>query len=150
TLLNKYIATYYSLVFANFIIKTDYKLISKGSIINLCNNIIFGTFYNTFFINKRYFKTPLFLFKLGNRITKYKITNEKALEYFLYNSVEDPVKIILNELKKVKKVKTMFDLSNKIVFKNYLYTLSDVALKVIEYNLLLIPSFILYDYKVNF
>ncbi|UQC79226.1 uncharacterized protein CLUP02_04705, partial [Colletotrichum lupini] len=149
-LLNKYIATYYSLVFTNFIVEIDRKLISKGSIINLYKNIVFSTFYNTFLINKRYFKTLLFLSKLGNRITKRKITNKKALEYFLYNSIEDPVKVILNKLKKVKKVKIMFDLSNRIVFKNYPYMFSNVALEIIERNFLIIPPFILYNYKVNF
>ncbi|KAI3548368.1 hypothetical protein CSPX01_03164, partial [Colletotrichum filicis] len=149
-LLNKYIATYYSLVFINFRIKINYKLISKGFIINLYKNIVFSTLYNTFLINKRYFKTPLFLFKLRNRIVKYKIINKKALEYFLYNSVEDPVKVILNKLKKVKEVKTIFNLSNKIVFKNYPYIFNNVALEVIKRNFLLIPPFIPYNYKINF
>ncbi|UQC77419.1 uncharacterized protein CLUP02_02887, partial [Colletotrichum lupini] len=91
-----------------------------------------------------------FFFKLRSRIIKRKIINKKALEYFLYNSVKDPVKVILNELRKVKEVKTMFDLSNRIVFKNYLYILSNVAPEVIERNLLLIPPSILYNRRVDF
>ncbi|KAK1722210.1 hypothetical protein BDP67DRAFT_390133, partial [Colletotrichum lupini] len=150
TLLNKYIATYYSLVFINFVIKIDRRLTSKGFIINLYNNIVFSTFYDTFFINKHYFETPLFFFKLGSRIVKRKIINKKALEYFLYNSVKDPIKVILNELRKVEEVKTMSNLSNRIVFKNYLYTLSNVAPEVVERNLLLIPPSILYNRRVNF
>ncbi|KAK1484617.1 hypothetical protein CCUS01_15525 [Colletotrichum cuscutae] len=52
-----------------------------------CLSIVFGTLYNTFPTDKRYFETLLFLSGLGSRIAKRKIINEKALEYFLYNSV---------------------------------------------------------------
>ncbi|KAK2005269.1 hypothetical protein LZ32DRAFT_633654 [Colletotrichum eremochloae] len=109
------------------------ELTSKGSITNPQNKcIVFGTLYDTFPTNSCCFKSRLFLLGLGSRIAKRKITNEKALEYFLHNSVKDPVRAIMDKLKEVEEVKNAFDLGNGIVFDNHLYAISDTAEEVVS------------------
>ncbi|KAK1701889.1 uncharacterized protein BDZ83DRAFT_746066 [Colletotrichum acutatum] len=166
TSLDEYIAACHSLVFANFTVETDRRLTSRGSITNprnkLCptilrpwsdflhqQSIVFGTLYDTFPADRRCFETPSFLSGLGSRIAKRKITDEKALEYFLHNSVEDPVRAILDELRKVEAVKTVFDLGNGIVFENHPHALSDVAPEVVERNLPSTPPSTPHDHKVD-
>ncbi|KAI3545674.1 hypothetical protein CABS02_09212 [Colletotrichum abscissum] len=166
TSLDEYIAACHSLVFANFTVETDRRLTSRGSITNprnkLCptilrpwsdflhqQSIVFGTLYDTFPADRRCFETPSFLSGLGSRIAKRKITDEKALEYFLHNSVEDPVRAILDELRKVEEVKTVFDLGNGIVFENHPHALSDVAPEVVERNLPSTPPSTPHDRRVD-
>ncbi|KXH68190.1 hypothetical protein CSAL01_11474, partial [Colletotrichum salicis] len=166
TSLDEYITACHSLVYAKFTIETDRRLTSKGSITNprdkLCptnlhpwsdflqqQSIVFGTLYDTFPTDKRCFETPSFLSGLGSRIAKRKITDEKALEYFLHNSVEDPVKAIMDELKKVEEVKNAFDLGNGIVFENHPHALSETAAEVMERNLPSTPPSTPYNSKVN-
>ncbi|CAI0649851.1 unnamed protein product [Colletotrichum noveboracense] len=55
--------------------------------------------YETFPADRRLFESRSFLSGLGNRVAKHKINDEKALEYFLHNSVEHPVRTIMDELK---------------------------------------------------
>ncbi|KAK1657140.1 hypothetical protein BDP55DRAFT_567888 [Colletotrichum godetiae] len=166
TSLDEYITACHSLVYAKFTIETDRRLTSKGPITNprdkLCptnlrpwsdflqqQSIVFGTLYDTFSTDKRCFETLSFLSGLGSRIAKRKITDEKALEYFLHNSVEDPVKAIMDELKKVEEVKNAFDLGNGIVFENHPHALSETAAEVIERNLPSTPPSTPYNSKVN-
>ncbi|KAF6804661.1 hypothetical protein CPLU01_16046, partial [Colletotrichum plurivorum] len=154
TSLDEYIAACHSLVFAKFTVETDRRLTSKGSITNprdkWCptnlrpwsdflqqQSIVFGTLYDTFPADKRRFESRSFLSGLGSRIAKRKITDEKALEYFLHNSVEDPVRAIMEELKEVEEVKSAFDLGNGIVFENHPHAISDTAEEVVDRN---VPS----------
>ncbi|OHE90288.1 hypothetical protein CORC01_14417 [Colletotrichum orchidophilum] len=166
TSLDEYIAACHSLVFAKFNVETDRRLTSKGSITNprnkLCptnlrpwpdflhqQSIVFGTLYDTFPADKRCFESPSFLSGLGSRIAKRKITDEKALEYFLHNSVEDPVRAIMDELKQVEEVKGAFDLGNGIVFENHPHVLSDTAAEVVERNLPSTPPSTPHNSKVD-
>lgn len=57
--------------------------------------------------------------------------NEKILKYFLYNSVEDPVRAIIEQLKRVVEVNSIFDMGNGIIFENHPHALSDVAEEVV-------------------
>lgn len=137
TSLDEYIAACHSLVYARLSVETDRRLTSKGSITNPRNKwcptnlqpwsdfleqqrVVFGTLYDTFPANRRRFESRSFLSGLGSRIAKRKISDEKALEYFLHNSVEDPVRTIMDELKNVEEVKSAFDLGNGIVFARQL------------------------------
>ncbi|KAF6807795.1 hypothetical protein CPLU01_15753 [Colletotrichum plurivorum] len=97
--------------------------------------IVFGTLYDTFPSDRRSFESRSFLSGLGSRIARRKITDEKALEYFLHNSVEDPVRAIMDELKKVEEVNRAFDLGNGIVFENHPHVMSDAAEEVVDRNL---------------
>lgn len=65
-------------------------------------------------------------------MSKRKITDEKALEYFMHNSVEDPVKAIMDQLKEVEEVRSAFHLGNGIIFENHPHTISDVAKEVVD------------------
>ncbi|KAJ0332009.1 hypothetical protein KNSL1_013780, partial [Colletotrichum chrysophilum] len=154
TSLDEYITACHSLVYSKFTVETDRRLTSKGSITNprhkWCptnlqpwpdflqqQRIVFGTLYDTFPSDRRCFESRSFLSGLGGRIARRKITDEKALEYFLHNSVEDPVRAIMDELKKVEEVNRVFDLGNGIVFENHPHVISDVAEEVVDRN---VPS----------
>ncbi|KAL0764704.1 hypothetical protein CaCOL14_012794 [Colletotrichum acutatum] len=154
TSLDEYITACHSLVYIKFTVETDLRLTSKGSITNprhkWCptnlqpwpdflqqQRIVFGTLYDTFPSDRRCFESRSFLSGLGSRIARRKITDEKALEYFLHNSVEDPVRAIMDELKKVEEVNRAFDLGNGIVFENHPHVISDAAEEVVDRN---VPS----------
>ncbi|KAK1622696.1 hypothetical protein BDP81DRAFT_440654 [Colletotrichum phormii] len=111
--------------------------------------MVFGTLYSTFPVHGRRFESRSFLSGLGNRIAKRKITDEKALEYFLHNSVEDPVRTIMDELKEVEKVKSAFDLGNGIVFENHPHAISDIAEEVVDRNVPSTPPSTPHNSKVN-
>ncbi|KAJ3455527.1 hypothetical protein MRS44_017009 [Fusarium solani] len=149
TTLDEYIAACHSLVFSSFTIELNRKLTSKGPITNPRNKwcptnlrpwpdflqqqrITFGTLYDTFPTDRRVFENRSFLSGLGNRIAKRKITDEKTLEYFLHNSVEDPVKTIMDQLKEVEEVRSAFHLGNGIIFENHPHAISDMAEEVVD------------------
>ncbi|KAH9237195.1 hypothetical protein K456DRAFT_1722447 [Colletotrichum gloeosporioides 23] len=126
TSLDEYITACHSLVYIKFTIELPRQ-----------QRIVFGTLYDTFPSDRRCFESRSFLSGLGSRIARRKITDEKALEYFLHNSVEDPVRAIMNELKKVEEVNRVFDLGNGIVFENHPHVISDRAEEVVDRN---VPS----------
>ncbi|KAH6876846.1 hypothetical protein B0T10DRAFT_610192 [Thelonectria olida] len=149
TTLDEYIAACHSLVFSNFNIERNRKLTSKGPITNPRNKwcptnlrpwpdflqeqrITFGTLYDTFPTDRRVFENRSFLSGLGSRMAKRKITDEKVLEYFLHNSVEDPVKAIMDQLKEVEEVRSAFHLGNGIVFESHPHAISDMAEEVVD------------------
>ncbi|PGG98191.1 hypothetical protein AJ80_09569 [Polytolypa hystricis UAMH7299] len=149
TTLDEYIAACHSLVFCEFAIETDKKLTSRGPITNPRNKwcptnlrpwstfldqqrVIFGTLYNTFPTHSRVFENRGFLAGLGSRISKRPIANEKTLEYFMHNSIEDPVRVIMEQLKQVEEVRSTFDMGNGIVFENHPHAISDVAEEVVD------------------
>ncbi|RMJ00578.1 hypothetical protein CDV36_015870, partial [Fusarium kuroshium] len=151
TTLDEYIAACHSLVFSSFNIERNRKLTSKGPITNPRNKwcptnlrpwpdflrqqrITFGTLYDIFPTHRRIFENRSFLSGLGSRMAKRKITDEKVLEYFLHNSVEDPVRAIVDQLKEVEGVRSAFDLGSGIIFENHPHAISDVAEEVVDRN----------------
>ncbi|WQF90548.1 Putative tyrosine-protein kinase, active [Colletotrichum destructivum] len=149
TTLDEYIAACHSCVFSSFDIERNPKLTSKGPITNPRNKwcptnlrpwpdfiqqqrITFGTLYDTFPTDSRVFENRAFLVGLGNRISKRRIADEKTLEYFLHNSVEDPVRAIIDQLKEVEEVRSAFHLGNGIVFENHPHAISDLAEEVVD------------------
>ncbi|KAH6950421.1 hypothetical protein BKA56DRAFT_425190, partial [Ilyonectria sp. MPI-CAGE-AT-0026] len=103
------------LVFSKIAVETDKKLTSKGPITNPRNKwcpthlrpwsdfleqqrAIFGALYDTFPAQSRAFESRSFLAGLGNRISQRSIANEKTFEHFLHNSLEDPVRAIIEQL----------------------------------------------------
>ncbi|EXM12953.1 hypothetical protein FOTG_18574 [Fusarium oxysporum f. sp. vasinfectum 25433] len=136
-------------VFSHFAIETDPKLTSRGSITNprdkWCpknlrpwpdflhqQKLTFGTLYDSFPTESRVFENRNFLAGLGNRISQRPIADEKTLEYFLHNSVEDPVRAIIQQLKQVEEVSRAFQIGDGVVFENHPHALSDVAEEVVE------------------
>ncbi|KAJ9413640.1 hypothetical protein QL093DRAFT_2486717 [Fusarium oxysporum] len=149
TTLDEYIAACHISVFSRFAIETDPKLTSRGSITNprdkWCpknlrpwpafldqQKLTFGTLYDTFPTESRVFENRNFLAGLGNRISQRPIADEKTLEYFLHNSVEDPVRAIIQQLKQVEEVSRAFQIGDGVVFENHPHALSDVAEEVVE------------------
>ncbi|KAK2666719.1 hypothetical protein RAB80_017836 [Fusarium oxysporum f. sp. vasinfectum] len=149
TTLDEYIAACHASVFSRFAIETDPKLTSRGSITNprdkWCprnlrpwphfldqQKLIFGTLYDSFPTESRVFENRNFLAGLGNRISQRPIADEKTLEYFLHNSVEDPVRAIIQQLKQVEEVSRAFQIGDGVVFENHPHALSDVAEEVVE------------------
>ncbi|KAK2931639.1 hypothetical protein FoTM2_009155 [Fusarium oxysporum f. sp. vasinfectum] len=94
--------------------------------------LTFGTLYDSFPTESRVFENRNFLAGLGNRISQRPIADEKTLEYFLHNSVEDPVRAIIQQLKQVEEVSRAFQIGDGVVFENHPHALSDVAEEVVE------------------
>jgi hypothetical protein len=149
TTLDEYIAACHTSVFSRFAIETDPNLTSRGSITNprdkWCpknlrpwpdfldqQKLTFGTLYDSFPTESRVFENRNFLAGLGNRISQRPIGDEKTLEYFLHNSVEDPVRAIIQQLKQVEEVSRAFQIGDGVVFENHPHALSDVAEEVVE------------------
>ncbi|KND90464.1 hypothetical protein TOPH_05003 [Tolypocladium ophioglossoides CBS 100239] len=147
TTLDEYIAACHGLVFSKFAVETDPRLTSKGPITNPRNKwcptnlkpwsdfldrqrVVFGTLYDTFPAQSRVFENRSFLAGLGNRVSKRSIADEKTLEHFLHNSVEDPVRAIVEQLKQVGDVCSAFDMGNGIIFENHPHAISDVSEEV--------------------
>ncbi|KAI3341946.1 hypothetical protein F4824DRAFT_486383 [Ustulina deusta] len=149
TTFTEYIAACHDLVFSKFKVEQDKALTSKGPVANPRNKLCptnlkpwpdflqqqrttFGQLYAAFSTERRVFENRIFLAGLGNRISRRAIADEKALEYFLHNSVEDPVRAIMDELKGMAEVRNVFDIGGGIVFENHPHALSDVGEEVLE------------------
>ncbi|KAH7228557.1 uncharacterized protein BKA55DRAFT_716421, partial [Fusarium redolens] len=65
-------------------------------------------------------------------IAQRPIADEKTLESFLHNSVEDPVRAIIQELKQEEEVRRSFQIGDGVIFENHPHALSDVAEEAIE------------------
>ncbi|KAG8664071.1 uncharacterized protein FPOAC1_014138 [Fusarium poae] len=142
TTLDEYIAACHDSVFSRFAIETDPKLTSKGPLTNPRNKpwpnflhqqkVTFGTLHHSFPTERRLFENRNFLAGMGNRVSQRPIGDEKTLEYFLHNSVEDPVRAIVQHLKQVEEVGRDFQIGDGVVFENHPHALSDVAEEVVE------------------
>ncbi|KAM5529414.1 hypothetical protein FOXYSP1_17258 [Fusarium oxysporum f. sp. phaseoli] len=156
TALDKYIAVCYASVFSRFAVETDPKLISRGSITNPRDKwwpknlrpwpdfldqqkFRFGTLYDTNPTESHVFENRNFLAGLGHRISQRPIADEKTLEYFLHNSVEDPVRAIIQQLKQVEEVSRAFRIGDGVVFENHPHALSDVSEGFVDRETPLIP-----------
>ncbi|EWZ48997.1 hypothetical protein FOZG_04461 [Fusarium oxysporum Fo47] len=132
------------------------KLSSRGSITNPRNKwcpknlqpwtdfiheqrLTFGILNDTFPIDSRVFENRAFLAGLGDRVSQRRIADEKSLEYFLHNSVEDPVRVIIQQLKEVETVTAAFEIGDGIVFENHPHALGDTAEEVVERETLATP-----------
>ncbi|PON19986.1 hypothetical protein TGAM01_v211146 [Trichoderma gamsii] len=149
TTLDEYIEACHSLVFSRFEVEIDKSLTSKGSITNprnkLCptslqpwpgfleqQRIASGVLHSAVPANTRLFESRSFLSGLGERISRRPIANEKGLEYFLHNSVEDPVRSILHQLKEVEQIRSVYEIGDGIIFENHPSAISDVAEEVAD------------------
>lgn len=92
---------------------------------------IFGTLYDTFPAERRVFENKNFLDGLGNRVSKRSVA-DKTLEYFLRNSVENPAKNIIEQLKEATGVSSAFNIGNGIIFENHPHAISDTAEEVVD------------------
>ncbi|KAI1266039.1 hypothetical protein F5Y18DRAFT_384377 [Xylariaceae sp. FL1019] len=146
--LDEYIAACHELVFSRLKVEKDKALTSKGSTTSPRNKwcptnlrpwldflpqqrATFGQLYAAFPPDRRVFENRNFLDGLGNRISQHVIKDEKTLEYFQHNSVEDPVRAIMNELKKVEQVRNAFNIGDGIIFENHPNAISDIGEEVV-------------------
>ncbi len=157
TTLAEYIEACHELVFTKFAVEMDESLTSRGSTTNpkhkLCptrlmlwegfledQRTTFRTLYSAFPEQAGAFETRHFLHGLGNRISEKKVANEKDLEYFQHNSVEDPVRSIFKCLALEDAVKGEFDVGLGIVFENHPNAISDVAGEVVDRRAARLPQ----------
>ncbi|EXK78859.1 hypothetical protein FOQG_16489 [Fusarium oxysporum f. sp. raphani 54005] len=112
--LDEYIAACHTFLFSRLSIETGPKLALRGSIIRSALRIVSH--------RTPVFENRDFLADLGNRIAQRPIADEKTLESFLHDSVEDPE----------EEVRRSFQIGDGIIFENHLHALSDVAEGAIE------------------
>ncbi|UNI15341.1 hypothetical protein JDV02_001881 [Purpureocillium takamizusanense] len=144
TTFDEYIAACHDHVFRQFRVESDRKLTSRGSITNPRNKLcptslepwsnflelqrsVFDILYGCVPLDNQVFESRNFLAGLGRRVAQRSIADEKTLEYFMHNSVEDPVRVIMDKLRQVNEVREAFDVGNGIVFENHPHAISDVA-----------------------
>ncbi|KAK2768388.1 hypothetical protein FQN54_000243 [Arachnomyces sp. PD_36] len=149
TTLSEYIDACHELVFTKFSVETDKSLTSQGSVTNprhkLCparlepwsdfleqQRTVFGRLYSALPTETAAFESRSFLHGLGQRVSRKKVANEKDLEYFQHNSVEDPVTSIVKHLAAEDSVRGEVDIGNGIVFENHPNAISDVAEEVVN------------------
>ncbi|EEU36831.1 uncharacterized protein NECHADRAFT_94028 [Fusarium vanettenii 77-13-4] len=153
TTLDEYINACHDLVFTKFSVQTNKSLTSKGSITNPRNKfcptrlepwvdfleeqrITFGAVYSTLTNananDDRSFESQAFLRGLGARVSRRAISNEKDLEHFQHNSVEDPVRSIVQRLTEEAAFHDEFNVGDGIIFENHPSAISDVAEEVVE------------------
>jgi hypothetical protein len=94
----------------------------------------FGAVYSTLTNTNddRSFESQAFLRGLGARVSRRAISNEKDLEHFQHNSVEDPVRSIVQRLTEEEAFRHEFDVGDGIIFENHPSAISDVAEEVVE------------------
>ncbi|KAM4061387.1 kinase [Hirsutella rhossiliensis] len=148
TTFDEYIAACHRHVFSQFTVERDRRLTSRGSITNPRNKLcptslepwprflelqgsVFDTLYECLPVDIRVFESQNFLAGLGRRVAQRSIADEKTLEYFMHNSVEDPVRVIMEQLRQIDEVCDAFDMGNGIVFENHPHAISDVAEEVV-------------------
>ncbi|XP_044716019.1 kinase [Hirsutella rhossiliensis] len=148
TTFDEYIAACHHHVFSQFTVERDRRLTSRGSITNPRNKLcptslepwprflelqgsVFNTLYECLPVDIRVFESQNFLAGLGRRVAQRPIADEKTLEYFMHNSVEDPVRVIMEQLRQIDEVCDAFDMGNGIVFENHPHAISDVAEEVV-------------------
>lgn len=149
TTLNEYIAACHSLVYTNFAAQRDRRLTSRGSITNprpkWCptnlkpwfgfidrQRTVFGALYESFPSDRQVFENRSFLAGLGQRIGRRAIGDEKTLEYFLHNGVEDPVRAIIDELNNVEAIEKVFRIEDGVIFENHPHAISEAAKEVVQ------------------
>ncbi|KAJ6438036.1 hypothetical protein O9K51_09458 [Purpureocillium lavendulum] len=150
TTLHEYLDACHRSVFTKLRVEHNPDLLSRGSLTNpqskRCptslrqwpefleqQRRIFGILLDTFPCDSdRLFESEHFLATMGARIGGRSIADEKVLEFFLHNAVEDPVRNIVNQLVNIPDVRQAFDLGDGIVFVNHPHALSETAEEVID------------------
>ncbi|KJZ70180.1 hypothetical protein HIM_10440 [Hirsutella minnesotensis 3608] len=148
TTFDEYVEACHRLVFSRFTVEQDRRLTSRGSITNprdkLCPTSlqpwphfleeqkgVFHILYERLPVDTSLFESRSFLAALGSRVAQRPIADEKTLEYFMHNSVEDPVRHILEKLRQIDGMRDAFNMGNGIVFENHLHAISDIAEEVV-------------------
>ncbi|KAI0968151.1 hypothetical protein F4678DRAFT_464658 [Xylaria arbuscula] len=91
---------------------------------------ILSDVYQHFSINKRLFDNRNYLETLGKKVKLEPLANEKMLEKFLHNCVEEPVRCIVHELSRSRQLQRRLKIGHGIAFENHLKALSDSSYEV--------------------
>ncbi|GAW21834.1 hypothetical protein ANO14919_113600 [Xylariales sp. No.14919] len=91
---------------------------------------ILSKVYRHFPIKRRLFHNRNYLETLGNKAMDAPLANEKMLETFLHNCVEDPVRCIIHELGRSRDFQKRLKIGHGIAFENHLKALSDPSYEV--------------------
>ncbi|PHH53832.1 hypothetical protein CFIMG_008103RA00001 [Ceratocystis fimbriata CBS 114723] len=75
---------------------------------------------------KRIFESRHFLTALGQRISRRAVADEKALEHFMVNSIEEPIVAILEALARNKSFSAEFGVGRGVGFESYAHVISKV------------------------
>ncbi|GAB0135899.1 hypothetical protein EsDP_00004221 [Epichloe bromicola] len=157
TTFDEYIAACHDYVFCQFRVERDQRLTSSSLITNPQNKLcptsiepwpsfleqqrdVFDTLYECVPLDNRVFESQGFLAGLGRRVAQRSIADERTLEYFMHNSVEDPVGVIMDQLRQFSDVGDAFDVGTDIVFEKHPHAISDVADEVMSRGNASIPS----------
>jgi hypothetical protein len=88
--------------------------------------------YSFFPVEERLFDNRAYLATLGNKVSAAPIADEKMLENFLHNCVEEQVRCIIHELSKSEDFQRQLNIGSGIKFENHLKAISDTAYEVVE------------------
>ncbi|KAK7224017.1 hypothetical protein V2G26_012020 [Clonostachys chloroleuca] len=88
--------------------------------------------YSFFPVEERLFDNRAYLATLGNKVSAAPIADEKMLENFLHNCVEEQVRCIIHELSKSEDFQRQLNIGSGIKFENHLKAISDMAYEVVE------------------
>ncbi|KAI1163274.1 hypothetical protein F5B18DRAFT_620336 [Nemania serpens] len=81
--------------------------------------------YQHFDYERRLFDNLTYLETIGKKALSAPIANEKMLETFLHNCVEDPVRCIIYELSRSRRFQRKLKIGHGISFENHLKALAD-------------------------
>ncbi|KAI1322665.1 hypothetical protein F5Y16DRAFT_30526 [Xylariaceae sp. FL0255] len=91
---------------------------------------ILSNVYQYFPLEKQLFDNRNYLETLGKKAKVAPLANEKMLETFLHNCVEDPVRCIVHELSRSRRFQKRLKIGHGIAFENHLKALSDSSYEV--------------------
>ena len=147
TTLDEYIKACHDLVYTNLKIQLDPEKTTTGSIPppyakffprrlrpwadyldKQCE--ILSNVYLHFPIEEQLFDNRNYLEILGNKVGIAPLADEKMLETFLHNCVEDPVRCIIYELSKSREFQEVLKIGHGIKFENHIKALSDTSYEV--------------------
>ncbi|GAP88623.1 putative protein kinase-like domain [Rosellinia necatrix] len=147
TTLDEYIEACHDLVYTNLTIEPDPEKRTTGSIpppyakyfplhlrpwtdFHEKQGEILSNVYLHFSVTRRLFDNRNYLETLGRKARDAPLANEKMLETFLHNCVEDPVRCIIYELSRSRKFQKKFKIGHGIVFENHMKVLSHPSYEV--------------------
>ncbi|KAL7917714.1 hypothetical protein ACQKWADRAFT_317119 [Trichoderma austrokoningii] len=148
TTLDEYLEACHKLVYARLAVETDPSRTTAGTI-RAYNKLVPGhlkqwtsffddqnemlsIIYSYFAVEERLFDNRTYLMTLGNKVSAAPIANEKMLENFLHNVVEEPVMCIIHELSKSEDFQQQLNIGAGIKFENHLKAINDIAYEVVE------------------
>ncbi|KID85817.1 Protein kinase-like domain protein, partial [Metarhizium majus ARSEF 297] len=148
TTLDGYLEACHNLVYARLTVETDPSKTTTGSIRAYHKLVperlkqwtsffdeqgeMLTIIYSFFPVEERLFDNRAYLATLGNKVSAAPIADEKMLENFLHNCVEEQVRCIIHELSKSEEFQRQLNIGSGIKFENHLKAISDTAFEVVE------------------